>query len=157
MTKLVCVFLFLIINSSQLFADDTVKVTVGTQTYLCEITTQLSCKAINQVQQKEMILKKNGGTVSIEDKAQNLSGDIVTSLDKSSVVYDMTLCSALACTINTVTTDASGTINQVIAGQYNITQKSFYVLGFFISTHTHGVNIEEKISQKMANLKNIAL
>jgi hypothetical protein len=157
MTKSILIFLFFIFSSSQILADDTVKVTVGTQTYLCEITSQLSCKAINQVQQKELLLKKNGGTVNIEDKSQNLTGDIVTSLDKSNVVYDLTLCSALACTINTVTTDTAGTINQVMAGHYNITQKSFYVLGFFISTHTHGVNIEEKISQKMANLKNIAL
>jgi hypothetical protein len=135
--------LFLLI-STQAFADDSVKVTVGTQTYLCEIAAQLNCKAVNQVQQQEMALKKNGGKIQIADKDRGLSADIITSLDKNNVVYDITLCSSQSCSINTVTSDTTGNINQVMAGQYNITQKSFYVLGFFISTHASGLNLEEK-------------
>ena len=59
---------FLLILSTNLFAEDTVKVLVGTQTYLCEITNQLNCKAVNQVQKAEIQLKKNAGNVTIEDK-----------------------------------------------------------------------------------------
>jgi hypothetical protein len=134
------------------FADDTVKVTVGTQTYLCEITNQLNCKATNQVQKADMQLKKNAGQINIQDKERKLNGEIATSLDHGNVVYDLTICSAESCSLSTVTTDPNGSINQVMSGQYNITQKSFYVLGFFISTHASDVNFEDKILANISHL-----
>jgi hypothetical protein len=142
-------FIFLILNSA--YADDTVRVTVGTQTYHCEIGTALTCNPVNEVQQKTILLKKNGGNLSVEDKARNLSAYTVTSLSGAKVVYDITICSSQSCSISTVTSDSSGNINQVISGQYNITQKSFDVLGFFISTQNGVVDLQAKIQ----NLKSL--
>ncbi len=147
-----CFFLFLLTATST-FADDFVKVTVGTQTYHCELTNQLNCTAVNQVQKKEILLKKQAGKVQIEDKERNLSAEVITSLDNNNVVYDMTLCSSQSCSLITNTSDATGNINQVISGQYNITQNSFYVLGFFISTHANDLNLEEKVLRSKFHLK----
>jgi len=146
------IFLFLLTATSA-FAEDTVKVTVGTQTYLCELSSELNCKAVNAVQQKEILLKKQSGKVQIEDKAKGLSAEVITNFVNNSVVYDMTLCSNQSCSISTTTSDATGNINQVMSGQYNITQNSFYVLGFFISTHANAVNLEEKILNTKFHLK----
>ncbi len=143
MNKFLAIFCLLL--STNLIADDNVKVTVGTQTYLCEITNQLNCKAVNLVQQKEILLKKNNGKIQIQDKERNLEAEIDTSLNNNNVVYDLTLCSTTSCTMSTVTSDNGGSINQILSGQYNITQKSFYVLGFFISTKAVMINLEEKI------------
>ena len=151
--KLLCGLGFLVLITNSSFADDTVKVTVGTQTYHCEINSELSCKAVNEIQQKAILLKKNGGEVGVEDKPRGLTADTVTSLNGTNVVYDVTICSAQSCSISTVTSDSTGTINQVISGQYNITQKSFDVLGFFISTHAGVVNLQEKIMQKISRVK----
>lgn len=125
--------------------DSTVKAVVGTQTYQCTLNPNLSCKAVNELQKKEIVLKKNGGQVSLVDSARNLSADISTTLDGVNVVYDITLCSGLACSISTVTTNAAGSINQVMSGQYNITEKSFFVLGAFISNQKAEINLEEKV------------
>lgn len=136
---------FCFFNNSALRADDTVRAMIGTQTFLCELSNQLSCKAVNQVQQKEIQLKKAGAKIQIEDKARNLSAEIETSLDGVNVIYDLTLCSAESCSMSSVITNSSGSINQTISGQYNITQKSFYVLAVFINTNLSPVNLEEKI------------
>ncbi|MGZ3787880.1 MAG: hypothetical protein ACXVLQ_05120 [Bacteriovorax sp.] len=153
MTKTIAFLGLFLLTSTQSFAEDTVKATIGTQTYLCELTTQLSCKAVNQVQQKEMLLKKNAERIQIEDKDRGLSAEVSTSLDNNNVVYDLTICSSQSCSMSTVTSDPSGNINQVMSGQYNITQKSFYVLGFFISTHANGLNLEDKILNSKYSLK----
>lgn len=152
MSKTFALISLLLISSNIAQADDTVKVTVGTQTYYCEITTQLNCKAVNQLQKKEIQLKRNAGQVSIEDKERGLTADIATSLDNNNMVYDLTLCSSQACSLSTVTTDPTGNIKQVMSGQYNITQKTFYVLGFFISTHANGANMEENLLSKLSKL-----
>jgi len=144
---------FLLILSTNLFAEDTVKVLVGTQTYLCEITNQLNCKAVNQVQKAEIQLKKNAGNVTIEDKERKLNAEIATTLDHNNVIYDLTICSAESCSLSTITSDPNGSINQVMSGQYNITQKSFYVLGFFISTQANTINFEEKILRNISQLR----
>lgn len=135
--KFLAVF-FLIISTS-VFAEDSVKVLIGTQTYFCQITDQLSCQAANQVQQQQVLIKKDGAKLEITDDKYNLKATIETSLNQSkSVVYDFTLCSKESCTVSTATTDSAGTINHMMLGQYNITQKSFYVLGFFISNQAKG-------------------
>jgi hypothetical protein len=144
-------FILLISNSS--FADDTVKVTVGTQTFHCELGQALSCKAINQIQQKAIVLKKTGGQVSVEDKPRGLSAEVVTSLNGTNVVYDMSVCSTQTCSLSTVTSDSSGKIDQVISGQYNMTQKSFDVIGFFISTQTPFQNLSEIIINQVGKIK----
>lgn len=144
--------LSLLLSSTIVLAADTINVTIGTQTYFCELASQLNCKAVNQLQKEDIQLKKNGSVVSIADKERNLSAEIATSLNNNNVVYDLTLCSSQACSLSTVTSDPAGTINQVASGQYNITQKSFYVLGFFISTHSKGINFEERLLNKLSNL-----
>lgn len=150
MSKIIILLCLLV--STAAIADDTVKVTVGTQTYLCEITSQLNCKAANQVQKTDLQLKRNGGQINIQDKDRKLNAEIATSLDYNNMIYDLTICSAETCSQSTVTTDPNGSINQVMAGQYNITQKSFYVLGFFISTHATDVSFEDKILTNISHI-----
>ena len=147
--KLIAGLGLLLLVSNSAFADDTVKVTVGTQSYHCDLGAELNCKAVNEVQQKAIVLKKNGGQVGVEDKPRGLAASAVTSLNGTNVVYDVTICSGQSCSISTVTTDSTGKINQVISGQYNITQKSFDVLGFFISTQAGVTDLQEKIIQKL--------
>ena len=127
--------------------------TVGTQTYHCDLGAELNCKAVNEVQQKAILIKKNGGQVGVEDKPRGLTADAVTSLSGTNVVYDLTICSPQACSIATTTSDSLGKINQVVSGQYNITQKSFDVLGFFISTQAGIVNLEEQVIHKIKVIK----
>ncbi|MDO9182720.1 MAG: hypothetical protein Q7U04_09940 [Bacteriovorax sp.] len=144
------VFLMLSTNT---FADDTMKITVGTQSYHCELGSTLDCKAVNEVQQKTIMLKKNGGSIGVEDKPRALSADAITSLNGTNVVYDVTICSAQSCSISTLTTDSAGKINQVISGQYNITQKSFDIIGFFISSQAGVANLQEIVLSKLGKLK----
>lgn len=136
---------FCFFNYSNLMADDTIRAMIGTQTFLCELTNQLSCKAVNQVQQKEIQLKKAGAKIQIEDKSRNLSAEIDTSVDGVNMVYDLSLCSAQTCSMSSIVTNSSGSINQTMSGQYNITQKSFYILAVFINTNLSPINLEEKI------------
>lgn len=152
MNKIIIFMGLFLITTKLVIADDNIKVNVGTQTYLCQITTQLECKAVNQIQQKEITLKKNSGKIQIEDKERNLAADIATSLDNNNIVYDITLCSSQSCSLSTITSDTTGRINQVMSGQYNINEKSFYVLGFFINNHGTNINFEQKILTKIANL-----
>ena len=151
--KLITGLGILLLISNNAFADDTVKVRVGTQSYHCELNPELSCKAVNEVQQKVILLKKNGGQVGVEDKLRGLTADAVTSLNGTDIVYDVTICSAQSCSISTVTSDSTGKINQVISGQYNITQKAFDVLGFFISTQAGVTNLKDLILKKIERVK----
>jgi len=136
---------YCLFNIAVLKADDTVKLMVGTQTFLCEFTSQLNCKAVNQLQQKEIQLKKDGAKIQIEDKARSLSAEIQTSLSGANVIYEITLCSVESCSISNVVTNSLGSINQTMSGQYNITQKTFYVLALFVNSDLSSVNLEKSI------------
>ena len=132
--------------------DETIKVMVGTQTYQCEIANQsLSCKPVNSVQQKEMNIKKNGGRIQITDAPRGLSVEITTSLDNTQVNYNASLCSNTVCTVTDNNGGVNGYINQTMFGQYNITEKSFFVLGFFINSQIKPVNLEEKIKSQFSS------
>jgi hypothetical protein len=131
-------------------ADDTVKVLVGTQTYQCEINTVLTCKAVNALQQKEMTVKKSGGKIQIADAAKGLSIDIDTTFENADMSYAVTLCSNTACTLSSSNGGANGYINQTMFGQYNITEKSFFVIGFFITTQNKPISLDAKL---LSNLK----
>jgi hypothetical protein len=136
-------------------ADETQKVLIGTQTYQCDINPQLSCKAINNVQQKEILIKKNGGKIQIADAPKGLSADIDTTFENSQMSYDITLCSKTVCTTSNSNGGQNGYINQTMFGQYNITEKTFFVLGFFINSENHPVNLEEHFfNQSMFMKKN---
>ncbi len=126
-------------------AADTVKVAVGTQTYQCTINGNLTCNPVNEVQQQTMTLKKNGGHFQIADTPRNLSADIDTTLENGQVSYAVTFCSHTVCTLSTSNGGANAYINQTMFGQYNVTEKSFYVLGFFINSQNTPVNLQEKI------------
>ncbi len=134
-------------------ASDTVKVLVGTQTFKCDLNGSLSCKAINEIQQKEMVVKKDGGKIQIAEQSKGLSADIVTSLNNGNVIYDITLCSNTVCTVSDNNGGSNGYINQSMFGQYNITEKTFYVLGFFINSENNSVNLSESIYSKISTLR----
>jgi hypothetical protein len=140
---------FLILFCSNLFAADTntdvVKINVATQTYQCTITQNLSCTPVNQVEQKVMEINKNGGKVSIADAPKGLSVDLVSSVTNGNIFYDITLCSSKACSLNNVAGGATGSIAQTMFGQYNITEKSFYVIGVSFNTTIKLVDFESKI------------
>jgi hypothetical protein len=146
MSKLFLLLSLLLIgvHQSNAFADDTVKVIVATQTYQCDFTDKLNCKAINEFQQKEIMIKKNGGSVQVEDKEHGLMATMVTVLEGSNVSYGLTLCSALSCSVSTVESNSNGDIAQSMSGQYNITQKSFKVLLFFITNKLSSTNMGNK-------------
>jgi hypothetical protein len=134
--KLITSFGLLFLLSNGAFGEETIKVTIGTQSYHCDLGAELKCVSVNEVQRKTIQLKKNDGSAGVEDKPRGLSVDVLTSLNKGQIVYDLTICSSQSCSISTVTTDSSGSIDQMVSGQYNITQKSFDVIGFFITTNT---------------------
>lgn len=152
--KLITVFGFLFLMIKGAFAEETLKIAVGTQSYHCELGAELKCVALNEVQSKIIQLKKNNGIVVVEDKPRGLSVNVSTSLDKGRVVYDLTTCSPQSCSMSTVTTDTLGGINQVVSGQYNITLRSFDIIGFIISTQA-GINndLEDKILSKIRRFK----
>ena len=131
-----------ILSASSLFAVEpasTVKLSIATQTYKCTITNQnLNCAAANEIQTKVIDLSKNGGHIQIADAPRGLSMDVSTSLTNGNVNYDLSLCSNTVCTINDVYSNAAGSINQIMLGQYNLTESSFYVLGVSISS-TNGI------------------
>lgn len=131
-------------------ADDTVKVAVGTQTYQCTINGNLTCNAVNEVQQQTLTIKKNGGHFQIADAARKLTADIDTTTENAQVSYAVTFCSSSVCTLSTSNGGKNAYINQTMFGQYNITEKSFYVLGFFINSQNAPVNLEEKILAQFA-------
>lgn len=152
--KLITSFVLLFLISNGAMADETIKVTVGTQSYHCELGAELKCLAVNDIQRKTIQLKKNDGSVAVEDKPRGLSIDVSTSLSEGRVVYDLTTCSLQSCSISTVTTDFSGSINQVVSGQYNITQKSFDIIGIFLTTQNGlSFNLEDKILSRIKRIK----
>lgn len=131
----------ILLSSSLLAAEQgsTVKLAIATQTYKCTIANQnLSCAAANEIQKKVIDLNKNGGKVQIADAARGLSLDLSASLADGNVNYDLTLCSNTVCTINDVYSNSQGSISQIMLGQYNLTESSFYVLGVSISS-TNGI------------------
>jgi hypothetical protein len=143
------------LSSSSIFSAelDTVKVFVATQSYHCELGAALNCKAVNEVQSKVIAMKKSGGQLLIEDKPRGLSAEVVTSLDKTNVVYDTTLCSNEACSIITSNSDSTGRVNQTASGQYNITQKAFDVMAFLITSDVNAAGIENRFLHSINLLK----
>lgn len=126
--------------------SDTFKINVATQTYQCTVNNQsLKCNPINQVEQKVLDLKKNDGKIQVADNAKGLSFDLATSLNNGNIIYDITMCSNTACTVNTIYSGSNGAINQIMLGQYNITESSFFVLGVSLSSQNQILNISEKI------------
>ncbi len=132
---------------------ESIKVLVGTQTYHCETNGGLSCKAINAVQQKEIFIKKNGGKIQVVDEPRNLSADITTTMDNGEMNYDITLCSQSVCTQNSSNGGASGIIDLTMFGQFLLSEKSFYVLGFFISSQNRAAPLEEKFWTQTHSLR----
>jgi hypothetical protein len=142
----------LFLNLSNAKADDTVSVLVGTQTYQCTTAGGLKCNAVNSVQQQQMTIKKNGGKIQIADSARNLSADISTSVDNNEMSYDVAFCSKTVCTQSSSNGGAVGYINQTMFGQYNLTESSFYVLGFFISSQNKALDLETKAAAHFSAL-----
>jgi len=125
---------------------DTVKLNVATQTFQCNITNQsLNCSPINQVSQKTIDVPKNAGKFQVQDSPKGLSMDVSTAFADSEVSYHMTLCSNTTCTINDSYGGAEGRIDQVMYGQYNLTEKSFSVLAVAISSTASNVNLLNRI------------
>lgn len=139
-----------VLMSNMALADDTIKVAVGTQTYQCTINGNLTCNAVNEVQQQTLTLKKNGGHFQIADAPRKLAADIDTTIENNEVSYAVTFCSSAVCTLSTSNGGKNAYINQTMFGQYNITEKSFYVLGFFINSQNAPMNLEEKIMAQFA-------
>lgn len=149
MCRIIPFISLLLLISTQTFASDSVKIMISTQVFHCDLDEKLHCQAISQIQQEEFLLKKDGGRVQLEDKEHGLNADIVTSLDNNNVIYDMTLCSSESCTMSTINSDSNGNINQSMSGQYNLTQKSFYVLLFFITNQVNSINVKEHFLKVM--------
>lgn len=121
------------LNVSTAFASDNIKLNIATQTYQCTISDQkLNCNPTNAVQSKVLEIGKNNGGITVSDTPKGLSLEINTQLNNNNVNYNLTLCSNTACSINNVFSDNLGSINQLTMGQYNITEKSFFVLGVSI-------------------------
>ncbi len=140
-----------IFSSSLLFAIEptsTVRLAIATQTYKCTFANQnLNCAAANEIEKKVIDLNKNGGKVQIADATRGLSLDLLASLNNGNVNYDLTLCSNTVCTINDVYSNPAGSINQVMLGQYNLTESSFYVLGVSISSSNGVVDFRSAINK----------
>ena len=145
MKKLLLVLGTTLLSLNIALAADSVKVAVGTQTYQCTINGNLTCNPVNEVQQQTMTIKKNGGHFQIADAPRNLSADIDTTVENGQVSYAVTFCSHTVCTLSTNNGGVNAYINQTMFGQYNVTEKSFYVLGFFINSQNTSVNLKEKI------------
>jgi hypothetical protein len=125
---------------------DSVKLNIGTQTYQCTITNQnLDCKPVNDVERKIIDINKNNGHVQIADAPKGLSVDLNTNLNNGNVIYNITLCSNTSCSINNVYSGATGAINQIMLGQYNITEKSFFVLGVSLTNSNKILDIGERV------------
>lgn len=144
---------FFNVAHADVVAADSVSVVVGTQTYQCSMTEGLKCNPVNAVQQQQITLKKNGGKIQIADSARGLSVDIATSVENNQVSYDATFCSNTVCTLSTNNGGVNGYIDQTMFGQYNITEKTFYVLGFFITSQNKTINLKEKVMSRFSNLK----
>lgn len=149
MSKIIPFISLLLIFSASSFASDSVKVLIATQVFHCQFNETLNCRAIDQIQRKEILLKKDSGGVQLVDKEHGLRADILTSLDNNNVIYEMTLCSSESCTTSTVDSDSVGNISQSMSGQYGQTQKSFYVLLFYITNKIDSVNLNKHFLKAM--------
>lgn len=134
-------------------ADDTVTALVGTQTYQCTMGTDLVCNPVNTLQQKQIVLNKNGSSFQIADAARGLEALIETSVTDGDMSYDITFCSSTVCTVSSSNGGPDGYINQTMFGQYNITEKTFFVLGFFITTQSKVTNLKDLIQAKFSSFK----
>jgi len=152
MNKLSLIALLFALPLANSFAGDTVRVLIGTQSYSCQFNPELSCAPLNELQKAVMDLKKNGGGVDINDKERNLAGAIRTSVAEGKVNYGMTICSLDSCSAVDTSGGVNGDINQVISGQYKVSETSFNVLAFFITT---GTLSEGQLKAKM--MKNLKL
>lgn len=144
---------FLNLAHADVPAADSVNVIVGTQTYLCTTSGGLKCNPVNTVQQSQFTLLKNGDKVQIADSARGLSADITTSVKNGLMSYGIVLCSKTVCTQSSNNGGAAGYINQMMFGQYNLTESSFYVLGFFITSQNKAMDLETSAKQNFAKLK----
>lgn len=152
MKKLLLCLGSLIAISTVSYADDeTVTALVGAQTYKCTMETELVCKPVNELQQQEVVLKKNGSSLTIADDERGLDALIETSVADGDMSYDITFCSKTVCTVSSSNGGSDGYINQTMFGQYNITEKTFYVLGFFITTQNKAANLKALIQAKFAS------
>ena len=141
--------IFFNLASAHSLADqENVKLSVASQTFQCSIANQqLNCKPLNQPVEQTVDLAKNNGKFTVADTDKGLSLDISTTLDGGNVNYNLTECSNTVCTLNNVYSDSSGSINQVIAGQYNLTEASFYVLGVSLTNQNKILNIGQQLAK----------
>lgn len=73
MKKLMLCLVSLLAISAAAYADeDTVTALVGAQTYQCTMGTELVCKPVNELQQQEVVLKKDGSVFRIADEAERV-------------------------------------------------------------------------------------
>jgi hypothetical protein len=154
MKKLMLCLVSLLAISAAAYADeDTVTALVCAQTYQCTMGTELVCKPVNELQQQEVVLKKDGSVFRIADEARELDALIETSVTDGDMSYDITFCSKTVCTVSSSNGGAEGYINQTMFGQYNITEKTFYVLGFFITTQNKAANLKDLIQTKFGSFR----
>lgn len=151
MKKFLCLVPLLLISTAASATDDSVQALVGTQTYQCTIGAELDCRAVNEVQQKQIVLKKNGSSFKVSDVPRGLEALIETSVSEGDMNYDVTFCSKKVCTLSSSNGGSDGYINQTMFGQYNITEKTFFVLGFFISTQGKTANFKKILTEKLSN------
>lgn len=152
MSKTIPFLCFLFLMTATSFAEDTVKVVVATQLFHCDLGEKLDCAAVNQIQEKEFLLKKNGGAIHMEDKEHGLTGDIVTAQEGNNVNYSFTLCSNLSCTMSTTGSDSVGNISQSMSGQYHLKENSFYVLLFYITNQVNSLKLEYNFNKIKSSL-----
>lgn len=150
---MLCLGSLLAISTSVYAAEDTVTALIGAQTYKCVNGKEVVCSPVNELKQQEVVLKKDGSTFSIADEDRKLDALIETSVDDGDMYYDITFCSQTVCTISSSNGGSEGYINQTMFGQYNITQESFFVLGFFITTQDKAANLKDLIQAKFANVR----
>lgn len=151
MMKKLLFLVFLFTNSKGIHAaTDSVNAIVGTQTYQCTLEAELNCKPVNELQQKQIVLKKNGSAFKISDEGRALEALIETSVTDGDMNYDITFCSKAVCTISSSNGGPEGYVNQTMFGQYNMTEKTFFVLGFFISTQDKVANMKKLLQEKMS-------
>lgn len=150
---MLCLVSLLTISAAAYADDDTVTALVGTQTYLCTMGTELVCEPANELQQQQIELKKDGSAFKIADELRGLEALVETSVTEGDMSYDVTFCSKTVCTVSSSNGGSEGYINQTMFGQYNITEKSFYVLGFFITTQNKAANLKDLIQAKFKSFR----
>jgi len=154
MKKLMLCLVSLLAISATAYADeDTVTVLVGTQTYQCTMGTEVECVPANELQQQQIVLKKDGSAFKIADEPRGLDALVETFVTDGDMSYDITFCSKTVCTVSSSNGGSEGYINQTMFGQYNITEKTFFVLGFFITTQNKAANLKDLVQAKFATFR----